>query len=73
MTEPCTTVSNTPRTKGGPFKKRVGDDLLTRSPSGEVRRSFGDYSATAIRARKEYAGRRAFAFSHDPTLRKYFR
>lgn len=39
-----TTFANTPRIKGKPFKKRVGDDLLERDGDGHVCINFGYFS-----------------------------
>ncbi len=55
MTE--TSFADTPRVKGKPFSKRVGDNLLERTKGGHVRESFGYFNPSQVAAREAVAKR----------------
>ena len=49
-----TCYSDTPKTEGKPFVKRIGDNRLERNNAGNVSMCFGYYSANQQAARKLY-------------------
>jgi len=52
-----TCFADTPRIKGKPFSKRIGNNLLERSNEGSVSYYFGFFSPSQILARKVLSDR----------------